>query len=153
MLASALISSLLLACATGLMIAHVRSWRAAKAQSLTAAELDFRQRQFHRRMRISATLGLLAVGIFVGELLVPWLHSRVFAGIFWGGVLGVLAWLLLMAATDMLATQFHFSRLRQDYLVEQAKLHSELRRIQSTAGNGHIEPSEVENGGPAPRQP
>ena len=153
MWSSALISTLLLAGAAVLMTLHVRSWRAAQKQPLDAQELDYRQRQFRRRMRTSGMLGVLALAILAGELLVPWLHSRLFAGVFWGGVLGLLVWLALMAATDMLATQFHFGRLRQDYIVEQAKLRAELRRIQSTAtgNNGHVKPSDAE--GPASDQP
>ena len=39
----------------------------------------------------------------------------------------------------MMATKFHFSRLHQDYLVEQAKLRCELRRIENSGSNGQKE--------------
>jgi hypothetical protein len=37
---------------------------------------------------------------------------------------------------DIWATKRHFGRLRQDCLVEQAKLESQIRRIQAIRGNG-----------------
>ncbi len=138
---SFLVSGLLLLCAAGLMVWHARSWRAARREPLDPRELDFHRRQFHRRMQTSAALGLLAVAILVGEWLVPLLHSEVFFALFVIGLLGVLLWIGLMAVTDMMATRFHFSRLHQDYLVEQAKLRSELRRIEGKVegGNGKAE--------------
>ena len=132
---SALVSLLLLSCAVGLMIWHVCSWRAAQRQQLDAKELDFRQRQFRRRMKTSATLAVLAVVLFMGEWLMVRLHWRLLGLFFWGGVLLVLMWVSFMAMIDVLATQFYFARRRQDCLVEQAKLQAELRRIQ-VSGNG-----------------
>jgi hypothetical protein len=72
----------------------------------------------------------------VGDWLMLRLHWRLLGLFFWGGVLLVLLWISLMAVLDVLATQFYFSRRRQNYLVEQAKLRAELRRIQ-VSGNGH----------------
>ena len=126
---SILVPGLLLVCAAGLMVWHVRSWRAARREQLDARERDFRRRQFRRRMQTSAALGLLAVVLWAGQWLVPRLHSRLLAVLFCLGLLGVLLWIGLMAVTDMMATKFHYSRQHQDYLVEQAKLRSELRRI------------------------
>ena len=123
------VPGLLLVCAAGLMAWHVRSWRAARRGQLDARELDFRRRQFRRRMQTSAAIGLLAVLLWAGQWLVPRLHSLPLVIFFCVGLLGVLLWLSLMAVTDMMATKFHYSRLHQDYLVEQARLRSELRRI------------------------
>ena len=144
---SFLVSGLLLACAAGLMVWHVRSWHAARREPLDPRKLDFRRRQFRRRMQTSAVLGLLAVAVLLGEWLVPLLHSALFAALFCIGVLGVLLWIGLMAVTDMMATKFHFSRLHQDYLVEQAKLRSELRRIENSGSNGRKEGGKEEGEG------
>ncbi len=81
-------------------------------------------------MQTSAALGLLAVVLLAGQWLVPWLHSRVFAVLFCIGVLGAVLWIGLMALLDLMATKFHFSRQHQDYLVEQARLRAELRKIE-----------------------
>ena len=134
-MSSALVSILLLSCAAGLMIWHVCSWQAAQQEPLDAEELDFRQRQFRRRMKTSATLAVLAIVLFAGEWLMLRFHWRLMGLFYWVGVLLVLLWISLMAVIDVLATQFHFARRRQNYLVEQAKLRTELRRLQAS-GNG-----------------
>lgn len=127
---------LLLLCAVGLMISHVRTWRRARRQELQPDELDYRRRQYRRRMQTSAMLGLLAVAIFVGQLITGRIESKAFLLCYWGLVLLVLGWVGLLAVADILATKHHFGRLRQAYRLEQVKLQAELRRIQAARGNG-----------------
>ena len=81
-------------------------------------------------------LGLLAVGVFVGQLVTTRIESRLFVIVYWGGVLVMVCWVGLLAVVDLLATKHHFSRMRHTYLVEQAKLQSEIRRLQASRGNG-----------------
>ncbi len=130
---SAAVSSLLLLVAVGLMISHQRTWQSARQQQLKADEQDFRRRQFRRRMQTSGMLAVLAVALFAGQL-IPGPPLLVFA--FWGGVLIVVIWLTLLALGDMWATKHYFGRMRQKYLVEQARLQAELRRIRTVEGNG-----------------
>ena len=138
---SALISGLLLLWAVLLMLLHVRTWRQAQRQDALPEDLDYRRRQFRRRMQTSALLAVLAVAIFVGPL-IPGPPLVLIA--YWIGALLVLAWVALLALADVVATKLHFARLRADYLTEQAKLKVQLRRMraargsgQSTGGNGH----------------
>ena len=133
---SALISSFLLLCAAGLMVSHGFAWRRAQREQLEGEELDYRRRQHRRRMQTSAMLGLLAVALFVGQLATERIESGLFAIVYWVGVLLMVGWVGLLALVDIVATRHHFSRLRQTYIVEQAKLQGELRRIQATRGNG-----------------
>ena len=113
------------------MAAHCRTWRRAQRRELEGREFDYYRRQFRRRMQTSAMLGLLALAIFVGRWMTRPATSTV---IYWGGVLLVLGWVALLAMADMLATKHHISRLRRDHLIERAKLHAELRRIQAAQG-------------------
>jgi len=131
---SALVSSFLLLCALGLMAMHVRTWRLAQAGKPEAEELDYRYRQFRRRIQSSALLGLMAAAIFAGQ----WIPvGRVLLTcFFWGGVLLGLCWVGLLALADIWATKHYFGRLRQTYVIEQAKLHAQARRIQAARGNG-----------------
>jgi len=131
---SALISSLLLLCAVGLMAMHVRTWRLARAGKPDAEELDYRYRQFRRRMQSSALLGLMAVAIFAGQW-IP-VAEVLLTCLFWGGVLLGLCWVGLLALADIWATKHYFGRLRQTYIIEQAKLHAQARRLQAARGNG-----------------
>jgi hypothetical protein len=133
---SALVSLFLLACSAGLMVWHVRSWRAAQAEQTEAAELDYRRRQFRRRVQSTAMLAILAVAISVGQVLTTWIVSRPFAILFWLGVLLLLGWMGLLAVADIIATKFHYERISREYRIEQAKLQAELRRIQASRRNG-----------------
>jgi hypothetical protein len=133
---SGLVSLVLLVSAAGLMVWHVRLWRKLQGESLEARELDYRRGQFRRRMQTSAMLGLLGIAIITGQVLTPWVGSRGFAGLYWGGVLLVVGWMALLALADMLATHQHFNRLRTEYLIERAKLQAEAQRIQAAQSNG-----------------
>lgn len=133
---SALVSFIMLVAAAGLLIWHVRTWRVVQAQAIEPKESEYRRNQFRRRMQTSAMLGLLGVLIPVGQWLTAWAESRLFAAIFWGGVLLLIVWMALLALVDMMVTQHHFSRLRNDYLIERAKLNAEMRRIQAVRANG-----------------
>jgi hypothetical protein len=55
---------------------------------------------------------------------------------YWGAVLLLVLWMALLAVADMVATKFHFTRLKTDYMVEQAKLRAQMRKIQGVEGNG-----------------
>ena len=118
------------------MFSHVRTWRRFRELELEPEEFDYRRRQFRRRMQTSAMLGLLAIAIFVGELLIAWIDSVWFGMSFCVGMLIVVIWVGLLAAVDIFATKHHYDRLRQSYVIEQAKLQAELRRIQAKRGNG-----------------
>jgi len=129
---SALVSSFLLLCAAGLMISHVRTWQQVKRQQPETEELDYRRRQFRRRMQTSAMLGLLSIALFVGQLITG---PPLLVVAFWGAVLLTLCWIGLLAVLDIWATKHHFGRMRQTYLVEEAKLQAELRRIRGANRN------------------
>jgi UDP-N-acetylmuramyl pentapeptide phosphotransferase/UDP-N-acetylglucosamine-1-phosphate transferase len=133
---SAFISLFLLACAAGLMVWHIRAWRSVQTADVEASERDYRRRQFRRRMQTSAMLGLLAVAIFVGQVLTLWLESHWCTLIFWGGVLLMLMWVGLLAGADVVATRYHYGRLRHEYFLEQVKLRAELDKIQKRQSNG-----------------
>jgi hypothetical protein len=131
-----IVSLLLLLSAVGLIISHVHSWHASLQKQLEADEFDYRRRQFKRRMQTSTMLGVLAIAMAVGYVLTLWLRSDMFNGIFWMAMMALACWVALLALMDIWATKHHFGRLRQDYVVEQAKLQAEIRRIQSVRGNG-----------------
>jgi amino acid permease len=134
-------AGLMLVCALALMVSHVRSWRAQQAAGLDPKELDYRRRQFRRRMQTSAMLAVVAAALPVGMWILR--HDREagpiwpkVAVIYWGGVLVLVLWLGALALADMWATKRYYGKLGYDYRVEQARLEAELRRIQAARGNG-----------------
>ena len=133
---SVIFSILVMASAGGLLAWHVRAWRRAQGEALEPVHLDFRRRQYLRRMQTSSMLGLLGLAVLVGRLLMAIPLSPLAISIYWVIVLLVLAWIALLALVDIWATKHHFGRLRDHYLVEQARLQAELRRLKTTRGNG-----------------
>lgn len=130
------VSLLLLACAAALLFSHARTWRHAVACAATREELDYRRRQFRRRTQTSALMAVLALALFAGQWLTHAIDSRWFAIAYWLAVLIVVGWVCLLALADILATKFHYDRVRDGYVVERAKLEAEIRRIQNTGNNG-----------------
>ncbi|MDZ7616029.1 MAG: hypothetical protein U1E05_03435 [Patescibacteria group bacterium] len=125
-----LVALILLGCAAALMVTHVRTWRHAIGCAPTREELAYRRHQYRRRMQTSAMMAVLAVALFVGEWLTSVVASRWFAILYWLATLAVVGWVGLLALADMVATKFHYDRVRHDYVLERAKLEVALRRIQ-----------------------
>ena len=136
MLYSAIVSGVLLLLVAVLMFLHLRAWRRTKQHTADVEELDYRGRQFRRRMQTSALLGILALAILFGPMIRgPWW----FVAVFWLGVLLIIAWVSLLALADVVATTVYFGRLRAHYLTEQAKLQLQLRRAKRCRGNGQTD--------------
>ena len=126
---------LLLLCAAALMGMHVRTWRTFQQRPMDPAEQDYHGRQFRRRMQSSGMLGVLAVAIFVGQLISN-VASPVILFAFWGAVALMVVWVAMLAVADILATKYYYGRLRRDCLIERAKLQARLNRMENARGNG-----------------
>ncbi|MFH1920494.1 MAG: hypothetical protein ABIP48_11490 [Planctomycetota bacterium] len=138
---SALIALVLWLAAAWLMNSHFATWRAVLRQEsqLGPKEFDYHRRQFRRRMQTSAMLGFVGLGMLVGRLLMVYGAPPLVVVVFWTGVLLLVVWLGLLAVADMVSTRYHFSRLRQNHVVEEARLEDELRRLKRTRGNGRAD--------------
>jgi hypothetical protein len=121
-------AAFLLACAAIMIVWHVRSWRSQLAAGLEAKELDYRRRQFRRRMQSSGLMGIIALSLPVGvSVLREWPKVGVF---FWGVVMLLLGWVVILAVADIWATKYFFGKLRDSYQLEKTRLEAELRRVQ-----------------------
>jgi hypothetical protein len=136
-LSSYVVSLILVATSIALIVQHVRVWKRLSVEDLDERELNFRRRQFRRRVQTSAMIGVLGVAIVVGQLLLGIVHSAKFQVYYWIGVLALLLWILLLAVADMVATSVYYSRERSDFAVQHAKLQVELRKARERAGRRH----------------
>ena len=125
----------LLICAAVLMGMHARTWRSVQEQEMDSAGRDYHRRQFRRRMQSSSMLGVLAVGIFIGQWISQVARPTI-VFIFWSGVAFLVVWVAVLAVADILATKYYYGRLRHGFLIEQAKLQARLRRMQEARRNG-----------------
>ena len=124
------VSLLLLA---GLLIRwHLRGWQTLQQRrgQLEPSEYDFRRRQLRRRSQTSAMLGLVGLGMLIGRLLIVWRAPPRVVVVFWLGVMALAVWVALLGVADIVSTRLHFSRLRQNYMVERARLQAQLRRME-----------------------
>ena len=136
---SSILVAVSLVLAAGLLIrAHQRAWQTLQQQrrQLEPNEYDFRRRQLRRRSQSSAMLGLVGIGMLIGRLLIVWRAPPLVVVVFWVGVMALVVWLALLAVADIVSTRLHFSRLRQDYIVQQARLQAQLRRMEPTGDKG-----------------
>jgi len=118
------------------MLVHRRSWSHAQREELDTDELDYRRRQFRRRMQTSAMLGVLAVTLPVVDWLTARSESIPLHLICWSVVLLLVVWIGLLALADLVATKYHFGRMQHSHLVEEAKLKAELHRMEAARGDG-----------------
>jgi Na+/H+ antiporter NhaD/arsenite permease-like protein len=124
---------LLVTASLWMMRLHIRTWREARAEeSREAHELNYRRRQFHRRMQTSGILGLLGIAILVGYFVAPPLPIVVVA-VYWASVLLMVAWMLVLACFDAVSTQMYFNRVQRRNESQQALLEAKLSRIQKEA--------------------
>lgn len=123
---------------------HVRTWRGQREDdTLSERERRHYRGQFRRRMQISGMLVLIGVLIPVGDLLIPWQKfPRVFA-LYWGVVLLILAWIMLLAALDWLSSRMNARAARAALFSLQRKqreLEEEAARLRRNSnGNGSHE--------------
>ena len=137
MIATYIVSLLLIGLSGVLLDMHRRSWRKAQADpELGQAERRFALSQYRRRMQASGIIGVL--GVAVGcEPLVP--HEAVSFVLYLASILGACVAIVVLAAIDAWSTRQHFARLNGEHLAAQAKLARELR--ESHTGEDLAEPA------------
>ncbi|MCG8583811.1 MAG: hypothetical protein MI757_03770 [Pirellulales bacterium] len=140
MLPTILLSTCLLLVAAGLMTWHWQAWKAVRDHAAESTDRDFAWSQFRRRAQASAMMGLLAV-FMLGSLWIERMAPWGFA-VYIIAMLVLIAWVVLLALADMIATRQHFAHAQIKNLAEQARLQGELVRLQEEAqgdpstGNG-----------------
>lgn len=112
-----------------LALTHLRAWRAADHGGLAAAEREFQERRYRRRLQTSLMLG--AIGLLVlGDLWLDQIVKEAWARLlYWSGVGLLLLWLLLLAASDWLASRQHYRGQLDRLLADRDALRADLERI------------------------
>lgn len=121
---------LLATLALGLIASHVVAWRRAQRQQLPATELEFRRKQFRRRVQASGMLALAAAAVGLGQW-IPWRERPSLYVAFWFGTGVLLLWVVALALGDAWASSIHFRRLWDERHVARAELQAELERLRA----------------------
>jgi hypothetical protein len=86
---------------------HLRGWAAHQAEGITdPADLLHYHNQFRRRIQTSALIAIIGVLIFVGDLIGQQIGAKLF-GVYWVIVLMLVAYLMVLAVLDGLASASH----------------------------------------------
>jgi predicted TIM-barrel fold metal-dependent hydrolase len=125
MIATYVVSLLLVGLSGALLDMHRRSWRRAQADdTLTPPERRFALSQYRRRMQASGIIGVL--GVAVGcEPLIP--HEALWFVLYLASILGACLAIVVLAAIDAWSTRQHLARLSSEHLAAQVKLAREMR--------------------------
>jgi hypothetical protein len=150
-LPSALFSLSLLLVSGVLMFMHWRSWKTLQREERSPVELDYRRRQFRRRMMASGMIGVVGIVLFIGmalfmgpESLIPWINDLMVIIIYWFAVVLITLWMILLAFVDVWATRQYLTRICEDDLLQQTQLHANLLR-QKRAMHGMGNPAGEEH--------
>ncbi|MBC8354662.1 MAG: hypothetical protein H8E66_21910 [Planctomycetes bacterium] len=115
-----------------LLLVHMRAWGRSQNEQLDEGALDFRRRQFRRRMQASAMIGVVGITVVVGLAVTDPLMTA----ILWFIVLSLVVWMLLLAFADMVSSFFYYSQIRAKHTAEHASLQAQLDRVRQREGNG-----------------
>lgn len=124
--------------ALGLIASHVAAWKRAQAQDMPPRELEFRRKQFRRRVQVSGMLALAAAAVGLGQL-IPWRQRPSLYVAFWFGTSVLLLWTVALALGDAWASSVHYRQLWRERHLARAALQAELDRARAKQ-NGHAAP-------------
>jgi len=126
MIATYLVSLLLIGLSGVLLDLHRRSWRAAQqTESISVADLRFARSQYRRRTQASGTIGVLGAVLGVYPL-VP--HAPLPITLYLVAISLACMAIMLLAALDAWASRQNLLRLQSEQLATEIKLARELRR-------------------------
>ncbi len=133
MILSYLFPLFLFGAAMALLASHRRAWMKVQQEWPGAEELDFRRRQYRRRMQTTGMLAVTAFAVSFGEHLPKLTDSQLAIVFYWMAVLGLVAWTILLAMVDIWATRAHYGRIARRCLDDQtvllAKMAHKMREI------------------------
>jgi hypothetical protein len=138
MIATWVVSLLLLSLSGWMLDWHRRSWRKAEADpTISDSERRYALSQFRRRMQASSIIGALGVAIAIGPVVPrrPWPMM-----IYLFSLAGACFAITVLAAIDAWATRQYFARLRSQNMAAQFQVARELRSHRSGRENPPLPP-------------
>ena len=126
MIATSIVSLVLVGLSGVMLDMHRRSWRAAEQDaSLSASARRFALSQYRRRMQVSGIIGVLGLAIGAWPVVPrePWTMAMYLAAL--GSACLAIT---LLAGIDFWATRQRFAQLHSEQLAAQVKLAREMSR-------------------------
>lgn len=115
---------------------HVKAWREADHGGLSERDYEFFRRQYRRRMQSSGMLGIIGL-LILGHL---WVRDNSMLALYWTGVLGLLVWTVLLAASDFAASRVHYASQVADQQTEHLLLKREIEKFRRESQSPETDP-------------
>ena len=115
---------------------HVKAWREADHGGLSERDYEFFRRQYRRRMQSSGMLGIIGL-LILGHL---WVRDNSMLALYWTGVLGLLVWPVLLAASDFAASRVHYGSQVADQQTEHLLLKREIEKFRRESQSPETDP-------------
>jgi hypothetical protein len=115
---------------------HVKAWREADHGGLSERDYEFFRRQYRRRMQSSGMLGIIGL-LILGHL---WVRDNSMLALYWTGVLGLLVWTVLLAASDLAASRLHYGSQVSDQQTEHLLLKREIEKFRRESQSPETDP-------------
>lgn len=127
---------------TFLLRSHARTWQSQKNDpELEDVDRIHYHKRFRRRSQASGIIALLGLLIPAGDILLPMLLPQnqflaLFAVLFWGAVLLLTLWVIILGFADMLSTSAHARVALNRVQRKQRELQQQLAEIRRRSANG-----------------
>jgi hypothetical protein len=120
----------------GLWMLHIRTWKVHQNDPVQDARgWRHYKRQCRRRLLVAGILMLLGVLIPAGDLLIPWRRfPRLFVA-YWGGILLLAVWIILLGIFDGISGRLHLRAMLSRLSLKQRELEEEMARLRQQTKN------------------
>lgn len=116
---------------------HWLAWQIEKEEpGLEFAERKYFFARYRRRMQTSGLVVLLGILIPIGDALIPWQRFPGLFAIYWGGILLVAVWIILLACGDFVSTRVHSNAALARIQQKKTELEHEAARLRRDGSNG-----------------
>lgn len=125
----------------GLKRRHDKTWIAwQRDRSISEGDRSFYKAQYRRRVQVAALLIAIGTLIAAGDLLIPWDRIPTLFAIYWGVILMMAMWLMLLAIGDLVSTGTHNRHSLSESRERLQDLRSELDQIRDMHANSTQDP-------------
>lgn len=114
----------------GLRRRHLGVWSRWQLDTrITEGDRSFYRRQCRRRLQVAYLLIAIGTLIGAGDLLIPWNRVPTLFAIYWGGILLMSLWMMLLAIGDLMSSGAHARHALGESQTRLDELRAELLRI------------------------
>lgn len=113
-----------------MVVSHRRSWKKQQHDAeISDLDLGYYNRRYYRRLQTSGLLILIGILIAVGDTVIAWREAPGMFVAYWGLVLALAVWVILLALADLAATNHHSRTAIRAARQRHEELRAEIARL------------------------